>query len=137
MKKRMTLSALLLGFSQLCPAGPDVKPGLWEITSQVEMSGIPVQVPSVTKTECITTQSLDPEQILNDQNCRFSKSDNGSNTVTWQMTCDQQGVTMTGTGVMSYSDTSFNGKFDMEMSGEAGPVTMSTSINGHYVGACQ
>lgn len=117
-------------------AGPDVREGMWKITSQVLMSGMPIEIPSMTRTECINKQSLDPEVLLKDYNCQFNQTSARSNFYSWTMSCDQQGIKMNGTGELTYQNTSFNGNFDMEMSGGAGPIKMSTSITGEYIGAC-
>ncbi len=116
---------------------PDVKPGLWEISSKVTMSEIAVEMPSMTQTKCITQNTVDPEELLKSHNCQFSQNHGSSNTVTWKMSCMEQGVKMKGSGSMTYHNTSFNGHFDLEMDGEAGPVTMSTQIDGRYLGACK
>lgn len=118
-------------------AGPtEIKEGLWEISSKVTMSQIAVDMPAMTQTQCVSQSSVDPQQLLKAHNCQFSRNQNTGNTVSWTMSCMEQGIKMNGSGSMTYQETAFNGHFDLEMNGEAGPVTMSTQIDGRYLGAC-
>lgn len=133
---RLAVSLILIT-AEPCFAAPELQTGLWEMTSQVEINGAPVPFPPVTNTQCITEQRPDPEKILSERNCQFSQSEDGPNSISWQISCLQQGVKVSGKGVMQYQKTTFIAKFDLEMGGEAGAVTMSTIVNGHYVGDCQ
>ncbi|MDX9709788.1 MAG: hypothetical protein RBT64_09555 [Trichloromonas sp.] len=40
----------------------DMQDGQWEITTRVEMPGIPVQIPPMTVSQCITQKDLIPPQ---------------------------------------------------------------------------
>ncbi len=118
--------------------GPDVREGMWEITSQMEMPGMPMAVPPVTFKQCFTKQSMKPENILRNNNCTMQKMDVRSNSVSWQMSCQQQGMQMTGTGNIDYRHTAFSGNFVMKMSGaNQSPMQMNSKLTGRYIGPCQ
>jgi ABC-type oligopeptide transport system substrate-binding subunit len=125
------------GLAQSVAAELDIKEGTWEITSQVEMSAMPVKIPPVKVKQCFTKQSMTPEQILRNNNCQMQKMDVNNNSVTWEMSCQQQGMQMTGRGHLVYQKTSFSGNFDMTMEGGKEAMNIRTLLNGRYIGPCQ
>ena len=74
--------------------GLNLKEGRYEITSTVKMSGMPMQPPPTTITECVTQQDPVPNQQADSGNCRITDMKTTGNTVTWEMECDQQGQEM-------------------------------------------
>jgi len=118
---------------------PDIKEGLWELTSTAEMSGMPVAMPpmSTTTKECVSKNSLDPKALLKSQNCEITEMNIRANTATWKMNCSQQGIQMTGDGNISYQHESFSGIFNMNMQGQGGAMKIVTKTSGRYLGACQ
>ncbi len=141
MKLQFVLALLLFAMMESVAAEmevPDVKEGMWEITSQMEMPGMPMAVPSVISKQCYTKQSMKPENILRNNHCTMQKMDLRDNSVSWQMRCQQQGMQMTGTGNIDYQHTSFSGNFNMKMSGANQPaMQMNTRLKGRYIGPCQ
>ncbi len=57
---RILLSAALLVLSPLpaTAAAPAMQPGLYEITGQMAMKGLPMQMPAFTFQHCITPQDI-------------------------------------------------------------------------------
>jgi len=116
---------------------PDIQEGLWEITSQVSMAAMPVNIPALTIQQCFTQQSMSPENILQQNNCQMHDMNMQSHQVRWSMNCEQQGMTMQGIGKIDYQRTSFSGTFNMTMSGSPqGAMAMQTKISGRYLGKC-
>lgn len=143
MKTKMTKNfsvALLLSLSA-APAfaqTPDITEGLWEVSSQVSMAAMPMKIPAVTMQQCFTKQSMNPENILQQNNCQMHDLDIQNNQVRWSMNCEQDGMKMQGLGKIQYQKTSFAGTFDMTMSGAPqGAMAMQTKITGRYLGKCQ
>lgn len=141
MKLQLLLALLLVVTMEGVVAAaevPDVKEGMWEITSQMEMPGMPMAVPPVIFKKCFTKQSMKPENILRNNNCTMQKMDVSSNSVSWQMSCQQQGMQMTGTGNIDYQHTSYSGNFVMQMSAANQPsMNMNTKLSGRYIGPCK
>lgn len=116
---------------------PDIKEGLWEITSKASIVGMPMKIPAMTQKECFTKQSMNPANILQQNNCEMNNMDVQPSSVNWSMSCQQQGVMMQGSGKIQYQKTSFSGTFDMTMSGSGqGAMGMHTELTGRYVGRC-
>ena len=145
MKKKLyfIVSSLLIIFT---PCGyadsnqPDIMEGMWELTFNAEISGISDSMPPVTTSvkQCISKKNaLDPQMLLKNQNCELSNLSIQKNSASWNMRCQQQGISMTGNGTFSYQYQSVSGVVVMNMMGEAGGMKITTQTNGHYVGPCQ
>ena len=116
---------------------PDIQEGLWEVSSEVSITGMPMQIPAVTTEQCYTQQSMNPENIMQQNHCKMNNMDIQNNQMNWSMTCQQEGMTMQGTGNIQYHKTSFSGTFNMIMSGSPqGEMSMQTKLTGRYIGKC-
>jgi len=136
---RVILFALLCltGLSAVFAQTPDIQEGLWEVSSEANIPGMPMQMPAVTMEQCFTKQSMKPENILQQNNCQMDTMDIQNNSARWSMTCQQDGMTMQGSGKIQYQKTSFSGVFDMTMSGAPqGAMSIQTKLTGHYIGKC-
>ena len=116
---------------------PDIQEGLWEVTSTANIAAMPIKMPAVTMERCFTKQSINPENILQKNNCQMNKMDIQNNQAKWSMTCEQDGISMQGTGNIQYQKINFSGTFDMTMSGTSeGSMNIHTQIAGRYIGVC-
>ena len=137
MKAKIVSIAFFLGFGQSTLAAPDIKEGLWEVTAQMEMPGMPVKLPPVTHSQCITKENLVPDNKQKHGDCEISHSEVNSNTVSWTVTCETKEGTMKGDGEITYLNDSFEGSFKMNVDTSEGAMTMANTMTGHYKGACQ
>lgn len=62
-------------------AEPDMREGLWEITVKMDMPGMPMQMPAMTHTQCITKKDLIPQKPEKNQDCKTISSKTSDNTV--------------------------------------------------------
>jgi hypothetical protein len=137
-KKKTTIYILIVMAALAAPVwGLDLQEGRYEITSKVEMTGMPMAIPPTTITECLTPQDPVPDQTAEGQPCRIINMETRSNTVTWEMECDQQGQTMKSNGKMVYRGDRFEGTVDTQMGPQAGNMKMVTTVNGKRIGPCQ
>lgn len=115
----------------------DFQPGKYEITSKVEMPGMPGTIPPQTVTHCMTEQYPLPNQNPENQECKIVDMKQTDNTITWKMECDQQAQKITSTGSMTYKGDSFEGTILTNMGPQAGNMTMTTIITGKRLSDCQ
>lgn len=115
----------------------DFQPGKYEITSKVEMPGMPGTIPPQTITQCITEQDPLPNQNPENQQCKIVDMNQKDNTISWKMECDQQGQKITSTGSMTYKGDSFKGTVLTNMGPQAGNMTMTTAISGKRISNCK
>lgn len=123
---------LLMGpLSVALADAPNMKEGLWQITIKMEMEGMPMEMPEMTHSQCITKQNAVPSQP--DQKCKMISNKVKGDTVTWEMECDTpQGPAHT-KGTITYSGDTFTGTVDMNM----GQMVMTQKMRGQRVGECQ
>lgn len=117
----------------------NMKEGLWDITSKMEMPGMPFPIPPMTHTQCITEKDMIPKgKDVNDQGCKIVDQNISNNTVTWSMNCSQDGQVMKSTGKITYSGTTFAGEVKMNTANPMGDGNMdvTTVMSGKYIGEC-
>jgi hypothetical protein len=117
--------------------GLDLQDGEYEIISTVEMPGMPMQIPPVTITQCLTPQDPLPNQSTAGQQCNIIDMNTKGNTVTWDMECAQQGQNMHSTGKMVYYGDRFEGTTNTKMGPQSGNMTIITVVKGKRIGGCQ
>lgn len=125
---------LVLGFS---PAWSlDLEEGEYEITSRVEMPGMPVSMPPVTVKQCLTQEDPVPTQSRGDQSCRITEKKAEGNTVHWAMECTQEGKTMKARGTITLKGDRLEGKTEMNGGPETGNMLIITHMEGKRIGPC-
>ncbi len=115
-------------------AGPDMNPGRWRITTETEMAGMPVKMPPMVTTQCLTHDDLVPQDPKAGQECRITDVKVTGNKVSWAIFCKGQGGTMEGKGSVTYQGDEMNGSSMLEMK-EVG-MKMSIKMKGKRIGDC-
>src|SRR5690348_5611509 len=101
-------------------AAPNMKEGLWEITTKAEMPGMPAGMKPQVVQQCITKKDLeDPRRTTpgnnpKDDRCQVTDYKMQGNTASWNMACKGEGA-MTGSGTVTYSGNSYTGTTRMTM----------------------
>jgi hypothetical protein len=136
MIKKFIFIALLSAFifSSFSANCMDFKQGKYEITSKMEMPGM--SMPAKTVTQCLTQENPIPDKSVKNQDCEIVDMQEKGNTVTWTMTCTQQGQKVITTGEMAYAENAFTGKMTMNMGSQGGNMTIKTQITGKRIGSC-
>lgn len=124
------LTAISISFAA---SGPNMKEGLWEITTKTKMPGM--EMPPMKHTQCITKNDLVPQSSQPGQECKITETKVIGNTVTWTMQCKTQGGEMKGTGKITYSEDSFEGTIIMSM--PQANMKITTHISGKRIGDCK
>ncbi len=136
LKKRFVVSIILMVaiLVSCADSGPNMKEGLWEITTKMQMQG--VDMPPVKHTQCITKNDLVPQGSQQPgQECEIIDVKTNGNTVTWTMKCTGQGGDVTGTGEITYSGDSLKGTMTISMS--QANMEMTSHLNGNRIGNCK
>ena len=127
------IAFLVLFFVRIASAGMEMKDGLWEITSKMEMPGMPMQMPAVKHTQCLTSKDNVPQNKEHNQDCKIKNTDVQGNTVTWEMHCVSEGKPMKSIGKITYKGDTFEGETKMEMDG----MNMTQHMSGRRIGNCK
>jgi hypothetical protein len=116
----------------------DIKPGKWEITSSMQMPGMPagMQAMSFTHIQCLKTDDLVPEDPNpNSQgDCQTQDVRVEGDTVTWKMICESEQGKITSSGRISYHGTTFEGAVQTRIPGQDMEIT--NQLQGRWVGPC-
>jgi hypothetical protein len=104
----------------------------WEITSQMVMEGMPMQMPKQTQRVCQEKNWSEPPGAKRDESCRITDLRTSGNTTTWNMTCTGRDA-MSGRGEITRTPNSYTGA--ITMSSEYG--AMKIQLSGKLLGECE
>ncbi|MBN1961681.1 MAG: DUF3617 family protein [Deltaproteobacteria bacterium] len=128
-----------LPFATFAAKAINVQEGQWETTIKMEMIGMPMAMPPMTTTSCITKKDLVPNTQQPDQKCKVSKIKIKKDSVSWSIKCnDDKGMVMTGAGKIIYKYNVYNGSMDFQISGGGQPdMQMKYTMSGKRIGECK
>jgi hypothetical protein len=132
----MAVTVLLLstGFGAAALADtPNVKEGLWEITVKMEMPGMPMEMPEVKHTQCITEDNAVPDTSQPGQQCKVISRSIAGDTVTWKMECDTPQGSVHSEGSITYHGDTFEGTASVTTE----QMVMTQEMKGRRVGDCK
>jgi hypothetical protein len=137
MIKRSLVFATLLSliFAVAAFAAPNYKEGLWEITTTMNMPGMPKEMMRPMKnTICMTKQNAVPQQKeKGEQQCKMTNQRTVGNKVFWTMTCKNGSVS---NGEITYSKTTYDGSQTTTTSQGGKLMTVKSTMSGKYLGPC-
>ncbi len=139
--KNYALLAGALGMLFIMPAtdaAPNVKPGLWEVTVNTQMPGMPVTIPPMKHRYCVRKEDLVPKTQQRGKECKVLDKKVTGNTVTWRVECKGTGMNSDGSGSISYAGDTYHGQMKMNMQDVAsGPMQITQTLAGRRVGKCK
>jgi hypothetical protein len=107
--------------------GP-VRDGRWEITTEMDMPGMPMKMPAMKTTQCVTKeQANDPNLSVpkggheGGGDCKVTDFKTVGNKVSWAMKCEGKNA-MSGNGEITYAGETYDGW--MKMKTGDGEMTM-------------
>jgi hypothetical protein len=125
------LSAVSISFAG---SGPNMQEGLWQITIKMEMPGMPMSMPTMTHTQCITNENMVPRGSPQQADeCKITETKVEGDTVIWTMECDSPEGKARSTGKITYSGDTFKGTIKMTMQG----METIQHISGQRIGNCK
>lgn len=142
---RRLLTAVLLVLSPLpaVAAAPIMQPGLYEVSVQMVMKGMPMQMPVSSFRHCITPQDIVDGKAYasskDNKDCKISNLKQSGNAVSYDFACVMQGH---GNMVGRASGTSHATGYDMQMTGRFVPAMegmseFSQKMSAKRLGACK
>ncbi|MEO8332425.1 MAG: DUF3617 family protein [Gallionella sp.] len=133
--KNIFLGMMWLGAASSATALAAGSDELWEVSSKMEMAGMPFAMPGQTSKVCIQKgHEKDPNNAVpkeKNSDCVMSDVKTSAKKSTWKMKCEGK-EPMTGTGEMTYGDGTSSGK--MKMHSKDGDMTMA--YEGKRIGSC-
>jgi hypothetical protein len=137
MKGKILAASLILSFTATTAMGAlQMKEGLWEISTTMEMPGMPFQPPATTIKHCYTKEEVQDQKTVvpsQDKNCKISDMKTIGNKVTWKMVCTGDNAAK-GEGEMTFKgDTAYSGV--MKFSSEG--MNMTSRYSAKRLGPCK
>jgi hypothetical protein len=126
------VAAVLFLFSvRLSFAAPNMDDGLWEITSTVNVPGMPAK--SFTHATCLTKEKAVPQTA--GAGCTIKDVKTQGNTISWTVVC-REGMS-TSTGKVAYAGTTMEGVVETTVKTGGQTMTMKSTIKGKRIGPCK
>jgi len=144
MLKRVALAVTIIGvflWGTFAFAGVNMHQGLWEITTEMEMQGMPMKMPARKHTQCLTKENMlktmVPKEQTQEEECKITDTKIRGNTVTWVMKCSGEDA-MEVTGKITYHGDTFEGTITMISNDpEEDKMKMINHISGRRIGECK
>jgi hypothetical protein len=118
--------------------GIPVEPGLWKMTSTVNMPMLP-QPRVTTVTECMEKSEITMDEVGGegmDPNCTFDMAQVDGNTMKWSVDCPVEGGTSHGEWQATSGGDTVTGEGSLTMSFQGQTMEMTMTWEGQRIGAC-
>ena len=134
MKKVLVAVLVVLLVPAVSFAAKTMQEGLWELTTQMEMPGMPMKMPPTVMKHCYTKSDVSDQKkiISRDKNCTVTDLKTSANKVSWKMKCTgENAATMTGETV--FNSDSYTSVMKMNSHGQK----MTMKVKGKRLGNCK
>ncbi len=132
-KSCLVLVVAMLSVPAMLFAADPITEGLWEITTQTEMPGMPMAIPPNTIKQCYTKEDVKDQKkvIARDKNCTLTDYKVSGNKVVWAMKCTGEN-SGTFNGETIFSSNAYNSTMKMNTQGHS----MTVKVKGKRIGNC-
>ena len=135
-----TLTLTLAGLLAVTLSAPGIalgqgKDDLWEVTTKMEMPGMPMAMPAQTNRFCIAKGGKDEDYVPKRENCKMLESKRTGNKVTYKMACTGKEA-MTVAGETTFGTNAYDGRMAMSGKADGQSFEMSQTYSGKRVGDC-
>lgn len=134
MKKSIVVLFAFLSLPSLAPAAGNMRDGLWEISSQMDMPGMPMKMKPTVVNHCYSKADVADQKkvIARDKNCSVTDLKSSGSKVSWAMKCTGRNAgSMTGETV--FGNDSYTSVMHMKSQGH----DMTMKVKAKRVGECK
>jgi hypothetical protein len=136
-KMKLIFLVVLLSVFWTVGACAQLKDGLWEISTQVEMKGMPQQMPPSVVRQCMSKNDPAPKSQDKSYDCKTKNSKISGDTVMYEVECKGKGSTVLTSGKMIYKSNSMEGTAATIIKTSGQPeMQMASKMKGKYIGPC-
>jgi hypothetical protein len=125
------LSTIALGAAS--PAGAQGKDDLWEVSSKMEMPGMPMAMPAQVNRVCLGKNRKDEDLVPRQGDCRMVDSKRAGNKFSYRMECSSPEPSVI-VGELTFGNDAYDGQMRMTMTRTND--TMNMALSGRRVGDC-
>lgn len=124
---------LAFGLVASLPASAQGKDDLWEVSTKMEMPGMPMAMPAQTNRVCLAKNRKDEDFVPRQGDCRMVESKRVGNKFTYKMECAGNDPT-TVDGAITFGNNVYDGQMRVTM--KKTKDTMDMTLSGKRVGDC-
>jgi hypothetical protein len=122
-------------------AGGEIRDGMWEISSVIEITGIPMPATPFIQSRCFTKQDVnDDAQIIpavSDQDCKMAEHRRAGGKLIWTVKCTGQNRG-SGTGEIVLKEESYEGSQRLKTEDvRLGPIETIQKVKARRIGECK
>ena len=140
MTKGMDMKSLFIGGVALLAGafsmGAYAAPGeYWEVTTKMEMAGMPFSMPATTVKVCIGKgHETDPRQAAPNKDCEVMDVKNSGKKTAWKVRCNHDGDVMNGSGENTVTSDGYEGAMHLTGSSHGRNMDMTQTYSGKRIG---
>ncbi len=124
---------LAAGLAASLPASAQGKDDLWEVSTKMEMPGMPMAMPAQTNRVCVGKNRKDEELVPKQGDCRIVESKRVGDKFIYKMDCAGNNPS-TVEGAITFGNNAYDGKMHMTMKQTRDAMDMTFA--GKRVGDC-
>jgi len=128
-----TVAVLIAALVASLSVAAQGKDELWEISSKMDMPGMPMAMPAQVNRVCVGKNRKDEDLVPRQSNCRVVDSKRAGSKFTYKMECTGN-EPMTMVGEMTFGTNAYDGQMRMTMTKTND--TMNMAVSGKRVGDC-
>jgi hypothetical protein len=137
MKTKLFAALMVLSFAATSAhAASSMKEGMWDISTAVEMPGLPFQPPPMTISHCYTKEELQDQNKMvpePEKECKVTNLKTSNSKVTWQIVCTGKNAAKGEGEIIFKGDSAYEGTMKMETEG----MTMTSRYKAKRTGPCK
>jgi hypothetical protein len=119
-------------------AAPNMKDGMWEIATKVEIPNMPMVIPPTRHTQCLTAKNAIPQQQEKNNDCKMTSVKSDGDSISWAIQCRTKESALDGSGKVTYKGDSMDGVMTMNITDpRKGTMQMIYRMSGKYIGVCK
>lgn len=135
--KRLFVSAILVSLIWIVNASAEIKYGLWDITTKMEIKGMPNQMPPISVRQCTTKNDPVPKSDTKGSECKTKDHKVSGDTVTYTIECTGKDSFVLTSGKMIHKGNTFDGTSTTNIKTKGQPeMQMTNKMSGKYIGPC-
>lgn len=117
---------------------PVLEAGMYEIKAKTIMKGVPMAMPPVTYTQCLTQEDFVPSSPSDKSNkdCVIKDQKVSGNEVTWKTECKTSSMTSNGSGKIIYNKDKLKGTLEMTTVTNGKEMKFTMEMSGKRIGEC-
>ena len=123
----------IVALAAASPVAAQGKDDLWEVSSKMEMPGMPMSMPAQVNRVCLGKNRKDEDLIPKQDNCRVVDSRRTGNRLTYKMECTGNEPS-TIVGDLTFGNNAYDGQMRMTMTKTND--TMNMALSGRRIGDC-